>query len=1517
MEVNDAKETSERKYEDMDSDSQSIIVFGSGLQRPVSEEPPPLPPRKYEDVDSHGASIIVLCSGLQRATPNVPPPRHVDMGGKEKEQMDEGKEESKRKYEEQDDESIFVSRSELQRSALNEPKSNHCTKKQVHDFRLSAKKQSKEDADDRNVKPPLPPRKLQPTAPNKPTLVPCRVDMGDPVEKAQESVLYQKYEGVNLKPGRVSVKLGSGLKRTVLNEPPPLPARKYEDTDPHGDRVLVLSSETRPKHLYSGDKEKEEVDGTYKMLGSGLQRPVSEEPPPLPPRKYEDVDSHGASIIVLCSGLQRATPNVPPPRHLDMGDKEKEEVEGRNEESDRKYEDVDSAGESIFVLSQGLRRPVPNKLPARRPENKQESSTDKESDRKYEDVDSAGESIFVLSQGLRRPVPYELPARRPENKQESSTDEDRDAPGFCHKVRDRAMELWRKWKSSSLFWPVLVAGVLVTALVISIAIMAPSFIAVGKNQEGVIGAYPMKPGFPRTSVPDKESSFPASYSTSAVSSSKDIPTTPMALPSTTDINECADKPCQHGTCVNKDGGYKCICSVGWTGQNCQQAINECTRKSCQHGTCVNKAGGYKCTCSHGWTGQNCQQAIIECTRKSCQHGTCMNKDGRYICTCSPGWIGKNCQQVINACTDKPCQHGTCVNKDGGYKCTCSSGWTGQNCQQDINECIRNPCQHGRCLNKDGGYKCTCSFGWTGQNCQQDIDECNRRPCEYGTCVNKDGGYKCICLPGWTGQNCQMRSGQDWRQDDTAGHCQRGWAEYNNHCYMVGREPVTWFTADSRCGRAGAHVASILDSEENDFIADIIQNAKGYLRYHVWSGLRRGEDGQFQWTDGSPLSYTNWAECEPDNNGLLTFGKGEKCVSVISKEPPPLPPRKYEDVTLQGDGGVVLSSGLQRATPNLPPPRHLDMGDKEKEQMDGGNEESKRKYEDPDNESIFVSRSELQRSALNEPKSNHCTKKQVHDVRLSANKQSKEDADGRNVKPPLPPRKLQPTAPNKPTLVPCRVDMGDPVEKAQESVLYQKYEGVDLKSGRVSVKLGSGLKRTVLNEPPPLPARKYEDTDPHGDTVLVLSSETRPKHLYSENKEKEEVDGTYKVLGSGLQRPVSGEPPPLPPRNYEDVDSHGASIIVLCSGLQRAAPIVPPPRHLDMGDKGKKEVDGRNEESDRKYEDVDSAGESIFVLSQGLRRPPPYELPSRRPENKQESSTDKESDRKYEDVDSTGESIFVLSQGLRRPVPYELPARRPENKQESSTDPTPDTPEDTNGDEEQDAPGFCHKVRDIDECARNPCQHGTCVNKDVGYNCTCSPGWTGQNCQQDMNECITKPCQHGRCVNKDGGYKCTCSPGWTGQNCQRDINECYSRPCRRGGTCVNNDGGYSDYVLCQNGWWKFKNHCYMLMKKKTSWDQANSACERLGSNLTSIIDSEENSFIADIIRNVRGLLQYQVWFGLKRGKDGQFQWTDGSPLSYTNWAPTEPDNRNNFLSFGQGQGCATVVSKEKDIMKTKN
>ncbi|KAI8500547.1 hypothetical protein Bbelb_221130 [Branchiostoma belcheri] len=206
--------------------------------------------------------------------------------------------------------------------------------------------------------------------------------------------------------------------------------------------------------------------------------------------------------------------------------------------------------------------------------------------------------------------------------------------------------------------------------------------------------------------------------------------------------------------------------------------------------------------------------------------------------------------------------------------------------------------------------------------------------------------------------------------------------------------------------------------------------------------------------------------------------------------------------------------------------------------------------------------------------------------------------------------------------------------------------------------------------------------------------------------------------------------------------------------------------------------------------------------------------------------------------------------------------------------------------------------DINECIGRHCKHGTCVNKDGGYKCTCSPGWTGQNCQQDFNECKEwKPCRHGTCVNKAGGYKCTCSPGWTGHNCHEDVNECGRNPCKHG-RCVNKDGGYKCTCSsgwtgqdcqqkvpgCQDTWREYGNHCYRFVNWEVFWSKANSECKKQDANLTSITSEEEKNFITTLISKA----PREVWIGLVRS-GRTWKWVDGSPYIYKNWKPGEPNS----------------------------
>lgn len=79
-----------------------------------------------------------------------------------------------------------------------------------------------------------------------------------------------------------------------------------------------------------------------------------------------------------------------------------------------------------------------------------------------------------------------------------------------------------------------------------------------------------------------------------------------------------------------------------------------------------------------------------------------------------------------------------------------------------------------------------------------------------------------------------------------------------------------------------------------------------------------------------------------------------------------------------------------------------------------------------------------------------------------------------------------------------------------------------------------------------------------------------------------------------------------------------------------------------------------------------------------------------------------------------------------------------------------------------------------------------------------------------------------------------------------------------------------------------------MNLDNSWYEALAYCKN---NLSVVLNSNTNQMLADTLQDQH--LQ-EAWIGLYRGA---WKWVDSTSSSFRQWAPNEPDNKNNM------EGCA--------------
>ena len=100
-------------------------------------------------------------------------------------------------------------------------------------------------------------------------------------------------------------------------------------------------------------------------------------------------------------------------------------------------------------------------------------------------------------------------------------------------------------------------------------------------------------------------------------------------------------------------------------------------------------------------------------------------------------------------------------------------------------------------------------------------------------------------------------------------CPDDWISWNNFCYKRIEQLLTWNDAKQKCLEYGGNLASVVSAQENDFIFGLSKKKLTWI-----GGNDITNEGTWVWNDGTPWSYKNWKNGEPND-----FGENEDCLDI--------------------------------------------------------------------------------------------------------------------------------------------------------------------------------------------------------------------------------------------------------------------------------------------------------------------------------------------------------------------------------------------------------------------------------------------------------------------------------------------------------------------------------------------------------------------------------------------------------------------------------------------------------------
>ncbi|XP_062600822.1 neurocan core protein-like [Saccostrea cucullata] len=209
-----------------------------------------------------------------------------------------------------------------------------------------------------------------------------------------------------------------------------------------------------------------------------------------------------------------------------------------------------------------------------------------------------------------------------------------------------------------------------------------------------------------------------------------------------------------------------------------------------------------------------------------------------------------------------------------------SGWIYSDIEDWDKELI-GPCSKANCNDNQtcqqlpfGEFKCILSDCGVPRSENVTLDAVKRWD---GIGIQRRIHIKCAENYKQTGsQQFICQSNGKWRTDLICEKgCDKGWSEFENHCYYKYETSVTWQEAKEKCEKKNAYLVEVNEEKENDFLQktflQIIESSacSGDYTCPAWIGANDIDtEGEFIWSKSKEnVRFFNWHPNEP-NNGVF-------------------------------------------------------------------------------------------------------------------------------------------------------------------------------------------------------------------------------------------------------------------------------------------------------------------------------------------------------------------------------------------------------------------------------------------------------------------------------------------------------------------------------------------------------------------------------------------------------------------------------------------------------------------------